>query len=203
MDSKVQTDGFQPSPIPTLQSLSAAWDVRDPGHGRWLFDCGNDVQITFSGNLSQGRTLVVLFDGADSRALVEGILSSGLVVSGEKVPAPYLIFEGLMELHEAASQAADTEARAGSIFGIVSHAMDSCGADRVLLIGVGRGDCMALQIGRRFVDSMVLIMNPTACAFDLVNSGEKPAAGSATRNTFVFYVQGISDGQSVSEHYLD
>lgn len=203
----MKIDGHEPAlPISTvsLESPDAPWDVQGSGgERRWAFGYGSDGQITCRGDLPPGRTLVVLFDDGDLRVSVGGILASGMVVSGESSPAPYLMFDELSTPRREVSDAGDSDTLSEALSGIISQAMRFCGADRLLLLAVGRGDCGALRVGRLFVDSMVVLISPTAGAFAPASAGTKSATESGARSNFVFYIQGLSDHQGVSAHYLD
>lgn len=203
----MKTGGDEPSVTisrATLKSPEAPWDVRGPGgERRWAFGYGNDGQITCRGDLPLGRTLVVLFGDGDLRVPVSDVLASGMVVSGESLPAPYLMFDELSTQRSEICGDGGSDALFDALFGIVSQAMHLCTAHRVLLLGVGRGDYGALQVGRRFEDSMVLLMSPTAAAFAPASVGTKSATQPGARSNFVFYVQDLSDKQGVSTHYLD
>lgn len=174
---------------PTTDNLKP-WAFDDPTYGR----------VSGRGDFHPGRTLIVRFEGEDLRLDTDGGPPQGMILYGDTSPAPFLVFDvpTIKSDPAAPSSGPFTDA----LFAVVTQAVRLVGAENVFFLGIGRGDYLAQQLGRRFRDSMVLFLKPTAAVFSPPAGG---AGGGQPRPplNFEFYVQEWSDKHGVSRNYFD
>ncbi len=200
------TDGYLSHTSGAVPALKLQGVAPNPlgfdGIRNWSFDGGSYGAVSCRGNIHPGKTLVVMFEDEDFRLGDSTILHRGVVIKGETSAAPVLLFEELDESSGRPLGTHDAQSLFEAVHEVITQTLHLTGAEKVLFLGVGKGDYAALQVGRRFVDSMVLLLCPTDRAFTL-NVGELSASQSGPRTTFEFYVERLSTAGGISPHYLD
>lgn len=199
----VENEVLDSGPDPSADLLTIEVDVQALDDlTRWAFEYAPYGRVLCRGNLHPGRTLIVQFGDEGLRVGASDILSRRMVLHGETSPAPFLLFDDLDDPSGDRSGTPGSGRQIDALFAVVTQALRLIGAENVFFFGVGRGDWLALQVGRRFADSMVLLLSPTPTVFPS-RAGELPAPQSTPRTSFEFYVQEMPEQHGVGRHYLD